>query len=101
LTGVGLRRLICLRRYVCADVCPGWVGRPQCHPVYPRRYNADVLEEGVLLSWDDERFGGTLVKVRKAVAPVIEWLRTAESDDDSDSDDDEEEEEGGEAAAAD
>ena len=58
-----------------------------------------MLEEGVLLSWDDERFGGTLVKVRKAVAPVIEWLRTAESDDDSDSDDDEEEE--GEAAAAD
>lgn len=62
-----------------------------------------MLEEGVLLSWDDERFGGTLVKVRKAVAPVIEWLRTAESDDDSGSDDDEEEEEGegGEAAAAD
>jgi hypothetical protein len=60
-----------------------------------------VLEEGVLLSWDDERFGGTLVKVRKAVAPVIEWLRTAESDDDSDSDDDDDEEEGGEAAAAD
>ena len=60
-----------------------------------------MLEEGVLLSWDDERFGGTLVKVRKAVAPVIEWLRTAESDDDSDSDDDDDEEEGGEAAAAD
>lgn len=38
-------------------------------------------QEDVLLRWDDERFSGTRLKVRKAVAPVIEWLRTAESDD--------------------
>jgi len=39
------------------------------------------------------RVQGTLVKVRKAVAPVIEWLRTAESDSDEDDEDEEEEEE--------
>ena len=42
-------------------------------------YNSDVLDEEVVLGWDDERFSGTGVKVRKAVAPVVAWLRTADS----------------------
>ena len=46
------------------------------------------MQEEVVLAWDDERFSGNQVKVRKAVAPVIEWLRTAESDDSDDSDED-------------
>jgi hypothetical protein len=46
------------------------------------------MQEGVLVGWDDERFTGNQVKARKAVAPVIEWLRTAESDDSDDSSED-------------
>eukprot|EP01043_Picozoa_sp_COSAG02_P081226 COSAG02_NODE_19730_length_867_cov_1.095052_2_plen_65_part_00 len=46
------------------------------------------MQEDVLVGWDDERFTGNQVKTRKAVAPVIEWLRTAESDDSDDSSED-------------
>ena len=46
------------------------------------------MQEEVVFGWDDERFSGNLIKARKAVAPVIEWLRTAESDDSDDSDED-------------
>ena len=55
-------------------------------------YDGEVLSEEAILKWADEKAEATeeeRVFLSKA-APLVQWLRTAESDEEDDEDDDDE-----------
>ena len=53
-------------------------------------YELDVVEEEIILAWDEKDGCGDQDTVKVAVKPIIEFLQEEDDDDDDDESDDEE-----------
>uniref|UniRef100_A0A7S0R4Z5 W2 domain-containing protein n=1 Tax=Pyramimonas obovata TaxID=1411642 RepID=A0A7S0R4Z5_9CHLO len=68
--------------------CPGLM--KEIAHVFKHFYDEDIVEEDVILKWHEKANGakamgvdaGTAAKLRKSAAPLVEWLRNAESESD-------------------
>jgi len=54
-------------------------------------YDADILEEEVLIAWHAKKSKGDTAKVKEASTVFVNWLKSAEEESDGDDDEDEEE----------